>query len=415
MTAFDMYSGWFYRNGILELSTIFRWANQMLRDDARRSGSKSSEALDSSWLDVGRLFQHFPLRRTAPVTNGDLPTYASDWLEHNAYDSYWEPLNLLKRTRELGYPMFHLSGWYDIFLRGSIEGFVALAGTRDDQFLMAGPWVHSPWGNQIAGFDFGQAAAPKVDALLVKWFRHWLRPAGAAGPCPMQGCRYFSMGENIWRSAPTWPPPGCATVAFHLKSAGRANSRFGDGLLSIEGSSGVEDTLSYDPGVPLAPPSGSFATPAVFGPHDLAEQQQSNSLLVYTSAPLESTVHIAGQPQCIIHVVATSPTVDLVARLSRVGLDGRAILICLGAICVSASTTTRVTIPLDPTAASWARGECIRLDIGNSAFPLYPRNSGTDTNALDVANPGEFRRALVVVHHDAARPSCLFLPTQIPL
>jgi predicted acyl esterase len=112
----------------------------------------------------------------------------------------------------------------------------------------------------------------------------------------------------------------------------------------------------------------------------------------------------------VVNVTATSPTVDLVVRLSKVGLDGRAMLLSLGAVRATAPGPTKVAIPLDPVAASWVPGECIRVDIGNSAFPLFPRNSGTETDALDVGSPGEFRRALVIVNHDAQRPSSVFLP-----
>ncbi len=410
MTAFDFYSGWFYRNGLFELSTNMKWANQMLREDSRRLEAPSKAALDASWIDAGRLYQQYPLRHAAPVTNADLPQYASDWLEHSTYDGYWEPLNLLKRARELGYPMFHLSGWFDIFLRGSIDGYATMAATRDDQFLLAGPWEHYPWGDQVSGLPLGSSASPKVDELVVAWFRHWLQPGGPKAPCPLAGCRYFSLGNNAWRSAPAWPPPGSRPQALHLRSGGRANSRFGDGTLSMEGPAGGDDTLSYEPEVPLPPPSGSLHTTARFGPHDLADQQQSNSLLVFTSRPLSEPLYVAGQPQCVVHVVATSPTIDLVVRLSKVGPDGRALFLTLGAIRVAAPVATEVTLPLDPIAASWAAGESIRLDVGNSAFPLFPRNSGTPTDALDVGSPGEFSRALMVLYHDAQRPSRLLLP-----
>jgi putative CocE/NonD family hydrolase len=409
MTAFDLYSGWFYRNGILEMSTILKWANQMLRDDARRAGAASAAALDASWGDVGRLFHQFPLCRAAPLTNPDLPTYASDWMRHREYDAYWEPWNLLRHTRELGYPMFHLAGWFDIFLRGMVEGYAALAAERPDQFLVAGPWMHVPWGTSLLGVDFGPTAGLNVNELVVAWFQHWLQPDGPRGPCPLEGCRYFSMGDNTWRASPAWPPPGESRSLF-LRSGGRANSRCGDGTLSEAGPAGPDDTLSYEPEVPALAPGGSPDAPATYGPHELSAQQQSNSFLVYTSAPLERPLRIAGQPRCVVHVVATSPTVDLVARLSRVGHDGRATLICLGAVRVSAPGPREVTIPLDPTAAGWVEGERIRLDLANAAFPLFPRNSGTAAHALDVESPAHFSRALMLLFHDEARPSALVLP-----
>jgi putative CocE/NonD family hydrolase len=410
MTAFDLYSGWFYRNGILELSTIFRWANQMLMDDARRLGSPSGPALDASWLDLGKLFQQLPLRTASPITNPDVPRYPSDWFQHAEYDAYWEPFNLLRRTRDLGYPMFHMSGWYDIFLRGSIDGYAAMAESRDDQYLLASPWVHAPWGSRIAGADLGAEAAPRVDELVADWFAYWLKPGGPKDECPMKGCRYFSMGDNAWHRAGSWPPPDPAYRILHLRSGGRAQSRFGDGVLSEDGPGGPEDTLNYSPEWPVPPPSGSFIGPAEFGPHDLSGWQQSNSILVYTSAPIREPLRIAGQPECILQVTATSPSIDLVVRLSKVGPDGRALFLCMGAVTVAAQAPTEVSVTLDPIAASWAPGECIRLDIANSSFPLFPRNSGTEAHALDVASAAEFRRALVLVHHEEGRRSSLVLP-----
>ena len=52
MAPFDLYSGWFYRNGLLEL-WIISWANQMLREDARRIQAPSTAALAQSWNDPG--------------------------------------------------------------------------------------------------------------------------------------------------------------------------------------------------------------------------------------------------------------------------------------------------------------------------------------------------------------------------
>ena len=408
MAPFDLYSGWFYRNGLLEL-WIISWANQMLREDARRIQAPSTAALDQSWNDPGALFRQFPLRRPVPLTHADLPCYLSDWLDHSSYDAYWEPWNLLKKTKELGYPMFHMSGWYDIFLRGSVDGFKALARDREDQFLLAGPWAHSPWGNKILGVDVGTASAVNVDELLVKWFQHWLGTESQGRPCPLSGCRYFSFGENLWNSSHTWPPSGTRERVMHLKSGGRANSRMGDGVLSEEGPGGGEDVLGYEPEVPAGAPGGAGGM-AFFGPHELSAQQQSNSFLVYTSEELDKPLRIAGEPRCLVHVHATSPTVDLIARLSKVSKDGRATLLVLGAVQVAAEQPTSVTIPLDPIAAYWAAGERIRLDLACSSFPLFPRNSGTKAHALDVASPAEFCRAVAVIYHDAARPSCLTLP-----
>ena len=406
MAAFDFYGGWFYRGGMLDLPNTMGWAAQMLREDARRIGSPKLAALDAAWGDLPAFFRQLPLRSPGAFADPALPRYAADWLAHSTRDGYWDEFNLLKKTRELGYPMFHLSGWYDIFLRGTIEGFTAMARERDDQFLLAGPWVHMPLGTKIAGVDFGPEAAPRVNELVAEWFQYWLQPEPAKGPCPLRGVRYFVMGENTWRAGSAWPPRDVREVAYYLQSGGRANSRFGDGRLSPEAATGPEDVYSYEPEVPVGAAGGTH----YLGPHELGVQQQSNALLVYTSAALAAPLTIAGTPRCVLHVQAPSPTLDLFARLSRVTTDGRAILLSLGGIRSAVTGITRIEIPLDPVAASFAPGERIRVDVASSAFPLYPRNSGTTDDALDVAGPSHFRRALVSLWHDESRPSAIWLP-----
>ncbi|HEY9247662.1 MAG TPA: CocE/NonD family hydrolase [Rariglobus sp.] len=410
MTAFDLYSGWFYRDGLLQLSTTISWAGQMLREDSRRLNSPVEAALDANWQDSGRLSYHLPLRDAALLTHESLPSYGADWLRHAEDDAYWGEFDLLRRAEEMGVPMFHLSGWYDLYLRGSVDGYEAMAAKHPGQFLLASPWVHIPWGPQFAGGNLGRAAEPAVDEMMVAWFHHWLDHETPAGPAPFAGCRYFVLGENAWREAPAWPPPGATTWTWFLSSGGRANSRFGDGRLAAEGASGPDDLFNYDPEVPVLAPGGNHAGHALFGPHDLAPQQQGNNLLVYTSPPLESGALVAGRPVCRLWVRSTAAETAFVVRLSRVLPDGRAIFLCLGAARVSARNGAEVTVMLDPIAVLFATGERVRIDIASSAFPLLVRHPNTTTDPASVKRAGEFVRALQVVRHDPGAPSRLELP-----
>lgn len=414
MTAFDLYSGWFYRSGILQLSTTLGWGSQMLREDSRRRGVPSESALDDNWNNSGRLSATMPLRTLAPLTNADLPAYVADWLQHPAYDEYWREFDLLRRVEELGLPMFHLSGWYDFYLRGSVDGYRAMAARHPDQFLLAAPWGHIPWGSQLGGADFGPAGVSSVDEQLASWFHHWLDHDVPAGPAPLAGCRFFVLGENAWRDATAWPPPGATPQSWYLAGEGRANSRTGDGRLDPEAPGGPDDLFSYDPEVAVQAPGGNQGGHAGFAAHDLSAQQQGLNLLVYTSAPLGASLLVAGHPRCVLHVRSSAPETDFVVRLSRVLPGGQAVFLCLGAVRARAEAGAELDIPLDPTAVRFAPGERIRIDVASSAFPLLIRNPNTGVDPASVAKPGEFKRALQIVHHDAARPSRLILPL-IPL
>jgi len=500
MTAFDPYSAWFYRDGILKLSFALRWGNQMLREDARRAGgspqgirfqaaasaapaasrpeaervgggaedrrapigpaaegsSRVETMLDGAWLAPGRLMHAFPLTELPLLSDPALPGYVAEWLQHPRYDDYWRRLDRMARVAELDLPMFHASGWYDWFLSGSIESYEAMSRSHPHQFLLASPWVHFPWGNRFGPEDLGTAAEPggegSIDEMLVAWFHYWLDCEVPSGAPPLAGCRYFVLGENAWRTASAWPPGSAGAEAWYLRSGGRANSRFGDGRLARGGAEGPEDLFNYDPEVPVEAPGGDRGGLVAFGPHDLAEQQQRLDLLVYTSAPLDAAVLVAGRPECVVYLLSSAPSTDLVARLSRVTPDGRAQFISLGAVrcdleaaALGAGTkdsrragageapgaarvggegggNARLVAPraagqplelrirLDPTAVLFAAGERIRLDLAGSAFPLLVRNPNTGADPVQVRAPGEFRRARQVIYHDASRPSRLILP-----
>lgn len=414
MTAFDLHGGWFYRHGLLQLQSTLAWGNQMLREDARRLGETSLyQKLERSWLNVPGLCHHYPIARTEPVTHPAGPAYVREWLEHDRYDDYWREFDLVARIREIDLPMFHLSGWYDFYLRGSMGGYkAAQANVRSDQFILCGPWTHLPWGRIVGGSDLGPAARVDTDALMIRWFDHWLKDAPRDEAT--RGASYFMLGENRWHTAASWPPAGTTTQAWYLRSGGRANSAFGDGSLSTEGAEGPSDQFNYDPEVPVLAPGGLMNGSLTWGPADLSGSQQANNLLVFT-ALLARPLRIAGAPVCRVFVRSTAPDTAFVARLSRVTRTGQAVFITLGAACLSHGTrhddgVVELPVLLDDTACRLEAGESLRVDLASSAFPLLARHPNTTASPNQVASPADFRRAVQTVYHDTARPSALELP-----
>ncbi len=106
-------------------------------------------------------------------------------------------------------PALHLSGWYDMFLDGAIKGYLSLceragsAFARSQQYLIAGPWQHIPWGDRIGPVNFGPEALMDTDAILLRWFNHWLKDSGEFAGEPK--IRHFVLGENRWQTAETFP------------------------------------------------------------------------------------------------------------------------------------------------------------------------------------------------------------------
>ena len=54
------------------------------------------------------------------------------WLAHSTDDYYWRSLSINRRYEHIEVPAFIIGGWYDVFIRGTLENYVglrALAGS----------------------------------------------------------------------------------------------------------------------------------------------------------------------------------------------------------------------------------------------------------------------------------------------
>ncbi len=419
MAATDLYRGWFYHNGALRLGSSLGWGLQMLKIDARRLGLReASDKLEQAWVDLRNQFGVLPFLDHPALRFAELPPYVRDWFDHEMPGEYWESLDVSRCLDRIDVPALHISGWFDLYLKGTIDGFRALcekaatARARDHQYLIAGPWVHIPWADQIGEVNFGPGALIDTDAILLGWFNHWLKDSGEFADEPR--IRHFSLFENRWHSAEHWPLDAEATL--YLRSGGRANSRKGDGTLSANpaGSDEPCDVFVYDPEVPVIAPGGPGS---LSGTYNQAALELGNNVLVYTTQPLSEPVAVFGWPRVSLYCAASAKSTDFTAKLVRVRPDGRADFVCIGiarsdVLAGAAFTTDAVhcwQFELEPTSCRFEAGDCIRLEIASSAFPLYDRNPGSGTPSPR-ATSWEWARSTQFVHHDSARPSALHLP-----
>lgn len=420
MTACDLYHGWFYQGGALRLASTLGWGLQMLKEDARRNKLReASDRLEQAWANLASQTGALPFRAHPALHGEGLPAYVLDWFDHDAPGEYWSALDVSRSLDKISVPALHVSGWYDIFLRGSVDGFLALcksAGSefaRENQFLLAGPWVHIPWGDRVGPTDFGPEALVDTDTILLRWFDHWLKDSGAfTGKARV---RHFVLGENAWNESDTFPTE--AKYALYLRSAGRANSRKGDGKLSTEGPEADEpcDVFVHDPEVPVVAPGGPAAASGRF---DQSALELGNNVLVYTTEPLDAPLWVFGVPRVTLFCASSLAQTDFIAKLVRVKPNGSAEFICIGIARSSflfAQTNYlpdkiyKWDFPLEPTSCRFDAGERIRLEIASSAFPLFDRNPGSDVPSCR-ATSWDWGRSTQFVHHGRVCPSALYLP-----
>ncbi len=420
MTAGDLYHGWFYHGGALRLASTLGWGLQLLKVGARRKQLReASDRLEQAWAYLASQTSVLPLREHPALHGEGLPSYVLDWLDHDAPGEYWSALDVSRRYEKILVPALHISGWYDMFLRGSVDGFLSLlksAGNelaRENQYLLAGPWVHIPWGDRIGTADFGAEALVDTDTILLRWFDHWLKDSGTFAEEP-RVC-HFVLGENRWRESETLPTE--AEYILFLHSDGRANSRKGNGTLSTVSPAADEprDIFISDPDVPVLAPGGPAAA---VGQFDQATLELGNNVLVYSTEPLEKPLWIFGIPRVVLHCATSLGVADFTAKLVRARPNGAAEFICMGIARSSrlfaetkyaADKIHRWDFSLEPTSCRFEKGDRIRLEIAGSAFPLFDRNPGSDVPASG-ATSWDWRRSTQFVFHGQECPSALYLP-----
>jgi putative CocE/NonD family hydrolase len=420
MTAADLYHGWFYHHGALRLSSSLGWGVQMLREDARRMGlHDASDRLEAAWANIRTQAGHVSYAQHPAIADAALPRYVRDWFAHREAGEYWTSMDISTRFEKIRIPALHIAGWYDTYVEGSIAGYLALrnrAGSefaRENQYLIAGPWVHIPWGDRVGDANLGDAANLNTDEILLRWFDHWLKDSAAFSNEPR--IRYFALGPNEWRTAAEWP--SAATFPLYLHSNGNANSRKGDGTLVFDLPRGNQprDVFVYDPEVPVLAPGGAQALSGLF---DQSALELGNNVLVYTSDPVVREMEFFGQPRIKLYAVTSARCADFTAKLVRVTTAGRAEFLCIGIarstwMFGSAGYTADLIhaweVTLEPLAFVLASGERLRLEIAGSAFPLYDRNPSSEVSPQNADN-WSWARSTQQILHSADSPSAIYLP-----
>ena len=437
--ASNLAEQWCYRGGAFEWAFNLDWSMRHGAFAIRRQLDLLQKTITA---DLTR-FAGLPLCAGAHLA--DPFRWLRDLLAHPDDGPFWEPFNFEQQYGRIDVPMYHMAGWFDIFLDGSLRNFSGVQGhgrskaARDAQKLIVGPWTHGPtvhdpaFARYVGEMDFGEAAVVDFNAEHLRWYDHWLNGA-ATGVLDEPRVRYFLMGANQWRTADTWPPAGTAEQRWYLHGdkSGSANS-LNDGSLSrVKPGKDRPDAYRYDPANPVPTAGGNtlysgrrtgatgeenpdFAITA--GPRD--QRSIEPLCLTYTSAPLEADLDVVGKVTLTLFASSDCPDTDFVARLTDVQPDGRSILVVDGILraCYRKSRARpkrlrpkqvyRFAIDLWPTAWRFAAGHRLRLAVTSSCFPRFDRNLNTGANP---ALSGEILVATNTVYHDRDYPSHLNLP-----
>jgi len=445
ITWCDPLNGVFFRAGALELGTSANWQlsmglNVLMRRYANDPDPRHLGGAIYQWArETDALgpegYWSLPLKDFGPLKRTDVAPDFFEAIGHPMDREHAEPLTILGKHENVIVPTFNVGGWYDIFLKDTIENFRIMRQQGStpqarQSKLLIGPWVHGGATNPIGEMNFGFASTPafinlQTDfmSLQVRWFDHFLKDidTGILNEAPI---KIFVMGANIWRDEQEWPLARAVETRYYLHSNGRANTLNGDGNLSTHAPEAeTADQYAYDPANPVITSGGALLMTPEFRPgvFDQRPTENRQDVLVYTTPVLEQDVEVTGPIVVHLWAVSSSPDTDFVARLVDVHPDGYAQNLTDGLIraryrnfergeepsLIEPGRAYEYLIDLWATSNVFKQGHRIRLDITSSNFPRWDRNPNT---GHAFGSDSELVIAHQTILHDDEHPSFVVLP-----
>lgn len=375
-----------------------------------------------------------PVNQYPPLKQLDVSDFFFEHMENPLEDPFWERFGITDKFEQIEVPVYHLGGWYDCFIGPTLENYtsmIAKGGTelaRKNQKLIIGPWAHNVFLPVIGERNFGLHSSGEwinmegdVTALHLRWFDYWLKGIDTK-IMEEPPVKIFVMGINQWRSENEWPLARTNYVNYYLHSAGHANSRNGDGLLSTNRPSQEQqsDEFIYDPQKPVMTRGGAtlFAGVLTMGPRDQGVIEDRQDVLVYSTPPLSKPLEVTGPVKVILWASTDAADTDFTAKLVDVMPDGTPFNLADGIVRakyrngfkpnpIEPGEIVQYEIDLWATSNVFLAGHRIRIEISSSNFPRFDRNPNTGGTTL---TSSEMQIARQQVYHNAMYPSHVILP-----
>jgi len=348
-------------------------------------------------------------------------------------DPAWFNGGLYHDNMSLEVPAYWFVSWYDvssapnIALFNHVRNAAKSKNVADNQYLVIAPVLHCSYKrateNTIVGERSVGDARLNYDELTWGWFDMLLKGDQNDFKAKQPRVRYYTMGSNKWQQAESFPLPNTEIKDFFLASAGKANTRNGDGaLLLTPPSKDIPDAFMYDPMNPVGSYGGNVCctgNAVQGGSFDQSQMELRNDILVYTSEALSEGVEITGFIESTLFVSSTGLDTDVTIKLIDVYPDGKAYNLDETIqrlryrdgydkeVFMEKNKVYKVDLTPMVTSNYFPAGHKIRIEVSSSNFPRFDRNLNTGGNNYNEA------KGIVVenkIHHSKQYPSVIKLP-----
>jgi putative CocE/NonD family hydrolase len=383
-------------------------------------------------VDWGLALKHLPVQDIIKNVDGPIGVY-EDMIRRKPNDPKWYQGGLFHDNMPFNKPSYWFVSWYDVASTPNIALFNLLRDkskfpkAADNQYLVIAPTLHCSFKrateNTIVGERSVGDARLDYDAMTYSWFDYWLKSEENGIKSKMPRVQYYTMGSNKWQQSETWPPMEAKSTTYYLSSAGKANTRNGNGSLVLSPpKTDQADVFVYDPLNPVPSFGGNvccIGNAIQGGSFDQQTMELREDILVYSTPILTEDVEISGFIESVLYVSSDAKDTDFTLKLIDVYPDGKAYNLdetiqrvryregYEKEVFMEKDQVYEVKLSALSTSNFFPKGHQIRIEISSSNFPRFERNLNTGGNNYDESKGVIAKNK---VHHSSKNPSRIILP-----
>jgi len=295
-------------------------------------------------------------------------TYRDESVQGGYNADVSSPFKFQRQIEESGAAIYSLAGWYDgAFPSAVVKRFMTLKnpGSR----LILGPWSHygsrnqSPWSAQHENFD--------KNGELLRFFDYYLKGIDT-GINKEKPVRYYTVGEERWKFADTWPPKGTKPATWYFATGATLTSKpptdkVGKDGYRVDTDATTGNATRWNSMVYIDRRDVSYAN----------RIEQDRKLLTYTSTPLVESMEVTGQPTFTLFVSSSANDGTFFVYLEDVDQQGRITYVTEGLLRALHRKLSNEKPPYQTPAPyhTFRRRDGMRLQPGQVAeltFDLFP-------------------------------------------
>ena len=296
----------------MDAGNVILQAPTPILDDETYGNTARWEKLDRDWYRSGRAY------RDMDAIDGTPNPMFRRWLEHPAYDAYWQAMIPYREEfAAIDIPVLSTTGYFDGARVGALYYFQEHTKRNPgaDHTLVIGPWGHLAMQagvpRNVDGYDVDPGAQIDLQALRYDWFDHVFR--GKPKPALLQDkVNYQVMGADAWRSAPSVEAMANAKLRFRLEPVGQGPHRLAEAKPAKV--STLAQTVDFRDRSDAEMPIPTQA---------IVDAPNLRNGLLFLSAPITEPTEIAGLFSGELDFVVNKRDLDISVTLYEKMTDGR--------------------------------------------------------------------------------------------